>query len=348
MPKPLRVAVIGCGVIAPTHLDAFQRLEGVEVAAVCDVIEERARRRAEEFSVPRVAVDYQELLADPTIDALSICTDHASHAPIAAEALEAGKHILIEKALAASKEGLDRIVAAEAAHPDLVVSGIFQHRFDGAMIYMKELMDTGALGDLLSVGASLRCLRTPEYYRADQWRGTWAEEGGSLLINQAIHFLDLCAWLNGGVRSVMGEYANVTHQDTIETEDTAVAAFVYRNGVLGSFEATSSSHIRWEPTVNVHGAAGSVELRKGVPIKIEFDDEAMAETVRARFAAIEEEKQGAGKAYYGPSHPRQIADFVEAIRAGRKPVVTAASARHTVDVVLAIYESHRTGRRVTL
>lgn len=333
--------------IAPTHVESLKLQEGVSVTWACDLVEEKARRLAEKYGIPNVTTDYRDLVDAPDVDAVHVCTDHASHSPITVAALEAGKHVLCEKALGASPAGLDAMLAAHGRSSGLVFGGVFQHRFDASVQCLKRLVDEGAFGTVLTAGVQVRCLRTDDYYRADAWRGTWAQEGGAVLINQAIHFVDALVWVMGGVLSVAGAFANRTHRDSMETEDTATASMRFRSGALGTLEATCSSHIGWEPTLSVHGLAGAVEIRSSRPLKVDFRDRELAARVEQDFATCREsQKVSSGKSYYGASHPTQIADFVEAVRAGREPFVTAASARHTVDVVLAVYESCRSGRWV--
>lgn len=339
----IRVGIIGCGVIGPVHAESYQLIPGVEVAWVCDLVEAKARNLAEKLSIPGVTTDYNEVLADPKLDAISVCTDHAGHVPITVAALAAGKHVLCEKALAADAAGLDAIMAAARRRPELVFSGVFQHRFDPAVRTLKRLADEGAFGRLLSAGVQVRCHRSREYYEADQWRGTWAKEGGGVLINQAIHFLDAMAWIMGGAESVCGAHANLTHDGVMETEDTAVAAVQYRSGVLGAIEATCSSHLGWETVLSLHGSQGSVELCSDHRLnKIQFADPALTPLVQTELSGGHDQmKVVSARTHYGTSHPLQIADFVEAVRQGRPPFVSGREARHAVDIVLAIYESHR-------
>jgi predicted dehydrogenase len=343
-PSPLRVGIIGCGVIAPAHIESYQLAGGVEVAWACDLVEEKAARLAGKYAVPFVTTDYQAVLADPAIDAVSVCTDHASHSPITVAALQAGKHVLCEKALAANAAGLDAMLAAHARHGPLVFSGVFQHRFDRAMQTLKRLVDEGALGQVLTAGIQVRCYRSREYYGSDEWRGTWAREGGAVLINQSIHFIDAVAWIMGGVEAVCGTHANLTHDGVLEAEDTAVASLRFRSGALGVIEATCSSHLGWEPTVSIHGSEGSIELRSGQAMKVLFADQELTRRIESELAAGHSEQvKQVGRIHYGTGHPLHIADFVEAVRQHRPPFVTARSARHAVDIVLAIYESHRHG-----
>ncbi len=347
MSRKLRCGVIGCGVIAPVHVASYKRDPNVEVAWACDLVEAKATQLADRSGIERVTTDYREVLADPTVDCISVCTDHASHAPITADALDAGKDVLCEKALAAAPEGLDRMFAAHGRNPERIFAGVFQHRFDYLNRVMKRFLDEGTFGRLLTACVHMRCLRTPEYYLGDRWRGTWAEEGGAVLINQTIHFLDSMLWLMGGAVSVCGAYTNLTHGDVIETEDTVAASLRFASGALGTLEATSSSHLGWEPTIEIHGTTGSVELRGTEVIKAQFVDSGAAERLRTELdRAKEETGDRLGKSYYGSSHPLQIADFLDAVRRRRQPFVPAWSARHTVEVVFGIYASHRTGKWV--
>ena len=259
----IRTGIIGCGVIAPTHIQSYQRLPDVEVTAVCDLVPEKAKDLAEIFSIEKIYPTCQELLADPGIDAVSICTDHESHTAIAIDALKAGKHVICEKSLASNKENLAKMVEEAARHPELVASGVFQHRFDPSYLYLKELLEENTFGTLLTADLSVMCLRTEAYYKADSWRGTWAKEGGALLINQAIHFIDMISWVMGGVESISGAWKNLDHKGIIECEDTATASIIYRNGALGSLTASSASPLNWEPVMSFNGTKGSLTLING-------------------------------------------------------------------------------------
>jgi len=147
----------------------------------------------------------------------------------------------------------------------------------------------------------------------------------------------------------MAHYDNRGHEGRIETEDVLTASVRYADGSLGTFEAVSASNINWEYSFGFHGTQGAVELRNGKPTKVTFRDEATTAKVRATLEkANDPTGVGAGRSYYGTGHPAQIADMVAAVREGREPFVTGESAAQTVRVVLAAYESHRTGQRVEL
>lgn len=349
MSETLRVGIIGSGVIAPVHVASYQMQPGVEVTWACDLVEAKARKLADQFGIANVSADYREVLAEASVDLVSVCTDHASHSPITVAALGAGKHVLCEKALAASPAGLDAMLAAHEAHPDRVFSGVFQHRFDRVNDVVRRRVAEGDFGELLTAGVHVRCLRPHDYYRADAWRGTWAEEGGAVLINQAIHFLDTMFWITGGTEAACGAYANLTHSDVIETEDTVVASFRLKCGALATVEATSSSHLPWEPTIEIHGTAGSMELRGNAILKAEFVAPGKADAVRDEVGqAVDEKKIEAGKRHYGTTHPEQVANVIDAVRTGAELRVSARSAAHTVRNVFAIYQSHRDGKWIDI
>jgi UDP-N-acetyl-2-amino-2-deoxyglucuronate dehydrogenase len=346
--QPVRVGLIGCGVIAPTHIESYQKLEGVEVRWACDTDESRAERLADRFGIPNVTDDLNEVYGDRSVDLVSICTDHAAHADQVVLAFEAGKHVLCEKALGASEYDLAKMTNAHAAHETCLFGGVFQHRFDGVNRCLKQMIEEGAFGTVLTTTMQLRCYRAASYYQ-DYWHGTWEREGGSVLINQAIHFVDTVTWLMGGVQSIAAHYDNRGHVGQIETEDVLTASLQYADGALGTLEAISASNLNWEHTIAVHGTSGSVELRDGRPAKVKFADDPTTATMQARLdQANDPTGVESGKSYYGTGHPAQIADMIEAVREGREPFVTGESAAQTVRVVLGAYESHRSSRRVDL
>ncbi|MFH0910809.1 MAG: Gfo/Idh/MocA family oxidoreductase [Planctomycetota bacterium] len=349
MARRLRLGIIGCGTVSPSHVESYLRAGNVEVAWTCDLVPERARMLAERYHVPRVTADYRELLSDPGVDCVSICTDHASHAPLTIAAFEAGKHVLCEKPIVLNAAAMKEVFDAHAKRPELVYAGVFQHRFDRSIRLVKELVDGGVFGTIVTCGVQVRCRRDPPYYRERDWRGTWQGEGGSVTMNQALHSIDVLVWAMGGVKAVCGAFTNLRLGGVIETEDTAAAVLRFASGALGTVETTASSSLGWENTLFLHGAEGCVELRDGQPIKLHFREEALLREVSDRFKECRDPDLIRGNpGHYGKTHPAQIADFIAAIREGREPFVTPRSAFHTVQVVLGIYQSHREGRWVEI
>jgi predicted dehydrogenase len=346
--QPLRVGVIGCGVIAPTHIESFQQVPGVEVAWACDLIAERAKAVARRYGIAQHTTVASDMLADRSVDIVCVCTDHASHAELSIAALEAGKHVLCEKCLTANQKQLDQMLDAAARHPQLKFAGVFQHRFDPINRRLRELVESGQLGDILTASARLRCHRPDSYY-GDGWHGTWAKEGGSVLINQAIHFLDSIQWVAGGVEAVSAAHANLGHRGLIETEDTLVAALRYRGGMLGTFEATSASHLNWSYKLAIYGTRGTVELRDDRVHRLHCKDDQQEQRIRELLESLEPAEGVSGAAeHYGKGHLAQVRDFVAAVREDRPPFVTVQSAAETARLVFAAYDSARTGTWVEL
>lgn len=344
--KKIRVGVIGCGVISATHIECYQAIPGVEVTWLCDLREDRLREKAAKYGVRHTTACAADVFAAKDVDAVSICTDHASHADLCLAALDAGKDVLCEKIPAQNRANLRRMVAAAGAHPERVFSGVFQHRFDPVNVKMREILASGVLGRILTAGVQLRCYRSDDYYRGDDWRGTWKLEGGSVLVNQAIHYIDQLLWqMNVPVRAE-GFYANLAHKGVIETEDTAVAVLRFRNGTLGTLEATCASNLLWESTLSYHGTLGSIDLRDDKPLKVEFRDPAVAERIRAELLEATAPSHGvSGKTYYGTGHMAQIRDFIDAVRTRRAPAVTIPDAARTAAFLFSIYASQKKSAR---
>jgi predicted dehydrogenase len=349
MSARIKCGVVGAGVIAPAHIESLQLLPDVEVSFICDLIEEKARAVSQKYGIDKIGTDYREMLDDKELDCICVCTDHASHSPITVDALDSGKHVICEKSLAASLAGLDAMLEAHKRNPNQVFCGVFQHRFDQVFRYLKSLIDEDALGTVLTAGINALCFRSDEYYQGDKWRGTWNEEGGSVLINQAIHYLDLLNWISGGIESLGASYQNLTHQESIETEDTATASVKFKSGALGTVSATCSSHLGWDMNIGFYGTEGSVEIRNGELVRVMFKDPEREQEVKTGFSKCKDLNQlNSLKSYYGSGHPGQLADFINAVRQGTEPFVTGESAAETVKIVMAIYRSHREKRQITI
>ena len=237
MERKVGVALVGCGRIAPIHAIALKELPFTEIVMTMDVIRERAEAFAREYGGQPTA-DYQQVLANPKVEVVQICTPHYNHAQLALKALEAGKHVLVEKPMALSVEDAKEMIAT-AQRKGLQLGVIFQNRYNASSEAVKEAISSGELGELRAARAFVTWHRDDEYYRSDPWRGTWAQEGGGLLINQAIHTLDLMQWLMGEIKTVSANCRRWGHE-FIEVEDTAEAYIRFANGALGRFTAQTA------------------------------------------------------------------------------------------------------------
>ena len=338
----VRCGIIGCGVIAPTHAAGIECVGNAVLAAVCDIDPQRLKSFGDQYNVTKRYTDYHDMLADPEIDLVHVCTDHASHAPIVIDAIAAGKHVLCEKPAGHDDADLAAMAEAAAKHPELVTSGVFQHRFVKQNIALKELVEDNAFGKMLMVTLSFCCLRTDDYYTQDAWRGTLKYEGGGVLINQAIHYIDQLRFTFGDVKQVSAICRNQNHQGIIEVEDAAMVTVEFANGILGTIAATNASATKWRSDMVITGTDATLTLVTEKPAFVGSSDEAFKNRIEAAVAP-EVKPQIVGKSYYGTGHTRQIADVCDAIENRRQPEVSLIDAINTASLVMAIYESERKG-----
>lgn len=340
MAKPLKIAIVGCGVIAPAHIESFMLDGDVEVALLCDIVPSKAQELSERYKTGRAVSDPREVFADPSIDAVSICTPHYNHHSLSKEALAAGKDVIVEKPVANSREALEDLKKTIAAYPLRIFASVFQHRYNPVFSLLKKLVSDGALGRVVSAAVTHRCTRSEEYYRHDSWRGTKDLERGGVLINQAVHYLDLFQWIMGGVDRVRAFSGNLTHRGIIETEDAIVGAVRFKNGAFGTIEATSSSIQGWDTRLCITGTAGFVSVNGGHVEHMEFADESVKAEIKEAEALLSRINAGKiGQSHYGYGHPAQIADFISSVRTRKPPRVTAADALDAAQLVLEMYES---------
>jgi predicted dehydrogenase len=282
--------------------------------------------------------------------------------------MESGRHVIVEKPMSVDLREADAMV--ECAHRTGRTLGvIFQRRFWPAALRVREAIEEGKLGDLVSGDCELSWWRTEEYYSRDPWRGRWDTEGGGVLCNQGIHALDMFQWYMGEIDTVYARWANLSHP-YIEVEDNAVAAVTFRSGALGVIRMSTSS--RYSRTrVTVHGSNGAsvsvIEEPEGavgyndlwsIPGEEAIRDRSYREHVvngeyiyrpplpreRATWYTGYWYKEPAEPSY----HQVQLQDFVEAIRTGRQPLVSGEEGIKSLELMLAIYQSGRTGLPVQL
>jgi UDP-N-acetyl-2-amino-2-deoxyglucuronate dehydrogenase len=340
MPEQIRFGLIGCGRIAPRHAQSISELAHARLVAVADVIASRAERYAKEYQAEAYA-DYRRLLERRDIDVVNICAPSGMHAQMAIDAMQAGKHIIVEKPMALTLEDADRMIAtAKSIGVKLCV--VLQNRYNPPMQDLRHVVDEGRLGKILLGNATVRWYRPQEYYE-DGWHGAWAMDGGALM-NQSIHHIDALQWLMGEVESVFAYTATLAHK--MQAEDTGVAVLKFKSGAIGSVEgSTVTFPENLEGSVALFGEHGSVKvggtaLNRKVIWKIE--------------GALEHEKELLRRdevdppSIYGFSHKAVIADMIAAIEQNRAPTTDGIAARKSVALVLAMYESARTGQPVKM
>src|SRR5918994_3869945 len=255
--EKLRFGILGCGVIGPHHARAISGLEGAELVAVADVVPELAKELAGEYGCSYYA-SLEQMLSGVELDAVCVCTPSGMHAEGALAAIEAGKDVVIEKPVDVTLKAVNSLIEVQRA-TGRKIAVVSQHRFDAATQTVHEALTRGEFGRLTSGSAEVRWWRSQSYYDSGGWRGTWELDGGGVLINQAIHSIDLLQWLMGPVVEVTA-YTGLLAHERIEVEDTAVAILKFAGGALGIIVATTSAYPGLTARISVHGARGSAVI----------------------------------------------------------------------------------------
>ena len=336
--------IIGCGVIAPFHINGIKEVPQAELVAVCDEKEESAEKLAKENNVDYYT-DYQEMLKRPDINVVCICTPSSLHPTQAIAAAEAGKHIITEKPMAITLEGADEMIMA-CRKNNVKLGVIFQRRVSDVFRKIKEGLDNGEIGKLILGDAYIKYYRSQAYYDSAGWRGTWKFDGGGALMNQCIHLIDLLSWFMGPVDTIYGYAATLARK--IEVEDTSVAVLRFKNGSLGVIEGTTSVFPPSVPhRIELHGQKGSI-LIEGEDIRMWVVEDKEGKE-RDRLAEIKKSGKVSLKPFnFSKGHLEQIKDMVDAIKEDREPIVNGEEGRKSIEIILAIYKSSRTGKPVKL
>jgi UDP-N-acetyl-2-amino-2-deoxyglucuronate dehydrogenase len=352
--------IIGCGVIAPWHAGSLkEHVKGARVLACCDEVPERAQQFAARFEIPKVYTRVDEILADPEIDAVSICTPSGLHGDMVIAASNAGKHAMTEKPMDITLAKIDAMIATTRGN-GTKLGVIFQRRTSTLWKIVRETVQAGKLGKMLLGDAYLKYYRSQEYYDSGDWRGTWALDGGGALMNQGVHLVDQLQWVMGGIDTIFSFADHLARK--IEVEDTTVSALKFKSGAFGTLEGTTSviGSAEWEKAED-----GSVTVKKwgGLDHRLEFhgergtimvDGERIVRWVVPGEPEPDLARDSVGSAASDPraigmqGHIIQLQDLVDAIREDRDPMVTGEEARDAVEIILAVYRSAKTGQPVKL
>lgn len=367
-------AVLGLGV-GRMHAQAYSQIDTTELVAVCDSQQERLDPIAEEYGC-RAYTSLDDLLADKNVELISVATPHKSHADLAIRCMRAGKHVLVEKPLTVDLAEADRMLGV-ARETGRTIGSVFQRRYWPAALKARAAIDDGKIGTPVLGIAQVSFLRARAYYDRDPWRGSWEHEGGGVLTNQGIHTVDMFQWLMGGDPvEVIGRWANLTHP-YIDVEDTAAAVIRFKSGALGVLSGTTS--VRWSHmSIVVHGSRGHsigvMEEPEGavgynhvwnIPGEEDTVEQSLAEHVERgeyMFTGVHTDRtlgEGGPRTSWTTAyqfkepgepnyHARQVADLVESIRNGRRPMIDGNEGRKSVAILQAIYESERTRQPVPL
>lgn len=341
MTATVRFGLIGCGMIARLHAGAIREIPGAELGGAFDPVPGRAEAfMNEQGGKPYPSVE--ALLADPAIDAVCICTPSGTHAELAVQAAEAGKHVVVEKPMAITLEQLWK-VKETCRKTGVKFCCISQLRFTRDYRLIREAVAEGRLGRLVCGDIYMKYYRDEAYYAGSSWRGTLAMDGGGALMNQGIHGVDLVQSIMGPVKSVFARSRTLLHK--IEAEDTLSAVLEYESGALGVIEATTSTRPGYSRRMEINGTLGGITLTEDRITAWDLDasPDLLVNPVESGVRTA-----GDPTALAAECHREQLADMVAAIRSDRLPLIDAEEGSRAVEIILAIYRSAKTGKPVEL
>jgi predicted dehydrogenase len=340
--------VVGCGMIANFHAKAIADIRDAKLVACFDNFPSAAERFAGKHEC--TAYDkLEDMLADPAVDVVTICTPSGAHMEPAVAAAKAGKHVIIEKPLEITLKRCDKIIdACEKA--GVVCSAIFPSRFHESSKLMKKAIDAGRFGRVTMGDAYVKWYRTQEYYDSGAWRGTWELDGGGALMNQAIHSVDLLTWLMGPAKEISA-FADTLAHERIDVEDVATATIRFESGALGVIEATTAAYPGALKRIEIHGIDGSAVLEEEDISMWKFrKHRASDDKILERMAGRTETGGGAADptAIGHHGHTEQFKDVLKAIKQGGTPAVDGHEGRRSVEIILAIYKAAESGKVIGL
>ena len=343
--RPLTFGLAGAGVGGGFVAKALKMLEEeglASLAVVCDSIEQKAKEYASTYGVKSYATDFGEMVRTRRLDAVAISTPHYMHFPMALEAIEAGTSVLLDKPMTVSTKEADELIR-RAGERGIALGVMLQNRMSDDSQRVRRVVDEGGLGKMVLGEATVKWFRDLDYYAKSPWRGKKASEGGGVLINQAIHTLDLLLWFMGPVKHVEAEVDTLHHD--IEVEDVAVASLRFASRALGIIQASTATYPGFPSRLELHGTEGCAlfETDRLTKLIAKGREEEITPTTRASTGSWSKPE-----AVLPTNHYRVLKDFVSAIREGRRPKIDGQEGRRSIELIEAIYESSSSGRQVTI
>ena len=339
--------IVGCGMISNFHAKAIADIEGASLVACFDAFPKSAQRLAGETGCTAYD-DLEKMIADPKVDIVTICTPSGAHMEPAVLAAKAGKHVIVEKPLEITLDRCDAIIDA-CEKSGVVLSAIFPSRFHESSKLMKKAVESNRFGRLSMGDSYVKWFRTQEYYDSGAWRGTWKLDGGGALMNQAIHSVDLLAWLMGPVSSVTAQTDTLAHE-RIAVEDVCAATVRFENGAIGVIQASTAAFPGYLKRIELHGTEGSAVLEEE-DIKVwDFANEVDGDEAIKALAGKTKTGGGASdpNAIGHHGHTEQFRDVIRAIESGGKPAIDGPEGRRSVEIILAIYAAAEAGTSISL
>jgi UDP-N-acetyl-2-amino-2-deoxyglucuronate dehydrogenase len=330
----LGVAILGAGMVAEFHRQALEA-NGARLVAVGHYDSGKFTEISKRFGVECLTFD--EVLGHPEVEAVCICTPNGQHADQTISAAKAGKHVLVEKPMALSLAAAEAMIQT-CNEGNVRLGVVLQRRAEPLFQGVKAAIDAGDLGELTLAAVTMPYLRSQSYYDQAAWRGTWAQDGGGVLMNQGIHLLDLLLWWLGDPVSVTAYGA--TLQRNIEVEDTLTAALRFANGALATFTATTTAAPGFPHRLELYGNQGGIQI---VGEGIHAWKLAQPEVAKVQpISPVSNEEPGAGgdpRALKPSGHINVLKDFMEAVREKRPPLIDGTQGKRSLKTILDIYKA---------
>ncbi|MBE7011224.1 MAG: Gfo/Idh/MocA family oxidoreductase [Ruminococcaceae bacterium] len=288
------ICIVGLGSIAPVHISAVNNCKNAKLYGICDIDVSKKQTCEAEYGA-KFYSDFDEMLKDENIDAVHICTPHYLHFEMTKKALKSGKKVVCEKPAVMTGEELDKLKNLERVNE---VCFVVQNRLNKSVEKLKEIAESKKLGKIIGVKGILTWCRTKEYYTSSDWKGKFKTEGGGVLINQAVHVLDLMKYLVGDIKSVKANAMNYSLDEYIEVEDTFSAYLKFENGITGVFFATNANKANDDFHISITFENGTADYAFG---KLFINGEEICEN----------EEGAIGKKHWGSGHDMLIGNFYD-------------------------------------
>ncbi|MGI5912895.1 MAG: Gfo/Idh/MocA family protein [Syntrophomonadaceae bacterium] len=327
------IGLIGCGRISKNHFEAIAQQSDARCIACCDIIEERAREASEKYNIPMWTTDYKEMLSDPKIDLISICTPSGLHPVHGIQAAQAGKHVLTEKPMACRLNEADQLInACKKAGVKLFV--VLQNRLNPSIQLLRRAFEEGRFGKIYMITSNVFWTRPQEYYDMAPWRGTWALDGGAFM-NQASHYVDMVQWFGGPIKEVKSITATLARN--IEVEDTGSAIIRFENGAIGSINVTMLTYPQnLEGSITILGENGTVRIGGTSMNKIEYWE--FADT--KDYDSEVEQSNTNPTSVYGFGHVDYYSNVIGTLKGETKPTSDGVEGRKSLFLLEKIYRTN--------
>lgn len=334
MKEKIKFAIVGCGHIGKRHAEMIQRNEEAELVALCD-IKNKEDLGLENFDVPFYSSIEDLLVAVPEADVINICTPNGWHAEQSILALEARHNVVCEKPLGLTKASLEKVIF-KALQMSRQVFAVMQNRYSPPSVWLKEMIDEKRLGDILMVQSNMYWNRDERYYKKDTWKGSSDMDGGTLF-TQFSHFIDIMYWLFGDVYDIEGKFADFTHKDLTDFEDSGIVNFKFVNGGIGSINySTSIWNKNMESSMTIIGSKGSVKVGGQYMNEVEYchvDGYEMPELPEASPANDYGHYKGSAA-----NHHFIIENVIDTLKHRTSATTNALEGMKVVDIIERIYQ----------